>query len=145
MQAILAEADQMDRSSGTIRDDDKKDRRVADERLEAIASQVSESHSRLSAIEASVGDMRSLLAKMSETMIVVARVEERLANTQEQTIRMGAEIADLRTEVKILTATNARQDTSSAGGTEKSRWMERFVFGLIMAAVLAYFNGSWAG
>lgn len=95
---------------------------------------------RLDNIEQSIRRMEATLAELSRAMISLARVEERLASSQEKSERLEKDIAGLRVYISDMGCVNARQDADSAADRARSLLIERVVWAVVLGAVTAYFG-----
>lgn len=89
---------------------------------------------RMDNIERSINRIESTLVDLSQAMVSLARVEERLAASHETTSRMQTEINSLNAKLTHLSTTTAAQHSNLAAHGEKSRWIERIVwFSVVLA------------
>jgi len=117
---------------------DVRERRVSDERLEAMARELGQTSQRLTNIEAAVHGTQVAMQDMAKAMVNVARVEERLAASHVEQSRMMGQIEELRHELRELAKENADQSADTAATDVRGQWLER-AFWIAMTAGVAYY------
>lgn len=115
-----------------------RERRVTDERMEAMARELGQTSQRLSNIEAAVNATQAAMQDMAKAMVSVARVEERLAASHAEQERMAGQIQELRHELRELAKKNSEQNADVAVTDVRGQWLER-VFWIGLTAAVAYY------
>jgi hypothetical protein len=110
------------------------ERRSLDPRIDTIAAQVGLTDHRVANMEHTMTLMQTSLADLSKAMINIARVEERLAASHDQLTRMDQRLATVE-------AASVVSRGSAEGVAERSRWLER-AFWVVMVAATSYLIGE---
>lgn len=98
---------------------------------ELIKQHIAQDNSRLDRIEAKID-------KLAETVVAIARAEEKLVNLEEEKIRQNRRIGDLEEDIDKITSAVVMIDTK-LGTLIKAGWI---IFGAVVATVAKVFFGS---
>ena len=117
-----------------------KDRRVGDERVEAVVRQVEHNAGRLSTIEVDLSSIKDYMRQMAESMTKLAVIEAHAADDRKHREEMGNELKDLRKELQDF-KDSAAQTTLNAAvnhatASTKTKWMERGYWIVVNSAVI---------
>lgn len=136
----------------------KQERRVGDERVEAVARQLNENTGRLQDIERSLEAIRQAnletqksVQAMAASMEKLAVLESRLANEYDHREAMKQELGQLRKEfqdykdqatAEALTAAKLKADEAAETASDRARgkWLERSFWTVFTALVIGTFG-----
>lgn len=125
----------------TMADTRHRERRVGDERVEAIARELSTNTVRLTNIESAMAAMQHAMQDIAKAMISVARVEERLAASHSHQQHMAGQIEELQRQLRTVAEQAAQQSSTASATNERSLWLER-AFWIALTACVAYYTSA---
>jgi len=101
-----------------------------------------QSDARLDSIERAITRIDASLLELSSAMISLARVEERLASSNDKVSKLENEVQELRGLVRSQTKAAADAGHIAAADHERSQWMERILWAVITGGTVgaSYFN-----
>lgn len=92
---------------------------MQDERVENMVVTLVNNTARLDNIEQSIGRMETMMTKMSDAVVSIARVEERLVHSSDQVNRLNGEITTLKNQINMLLEAHSKQVGDTIGNTQR--------------------------